>query len=186
MDTSPGEVTCLLERWSQGDRRALDQLTPLVYAELHKIASSYLRRESRQATLQPTALIHEAWMRMVDQSVQFNSRVHFYGIASRLMRQVLVDLARRRGAQRRGGGAPVVPLDGEVVYSDDNAGWILRFDAALEKLGEMDGRKARAVELRHFAGLSLEETSEALGVSLATTKRDLLMAETWIKQEIAR
>ena len=160
MDNQPGEVTLLLQRWSGGDRQALDALTPLVYRELHKIAASHLRRERNQATLQTTALIHEAYIRMVDQSVQFNSRTHFFGIAARLMRQILVDCARRKNAAQRGGGAAHVPLDAAIVYSQDNAGWILRLDAALEKLG-------------------------ALGVSLATVKRDLLMAETWLKREIA-
>lgn len=175
----------MLQRWSGGDREALDKLTPLVYRELHRIAASHLRRERNQATLQPTALIHEAFIRMVDQSVECHNRAQFFGIAARLMRQILVDCARRKSAGRRGGGAMHVPLDGEVVYCEDNAQWILRFDAALEKLEGLDGRKARAVELRHFAGMSLEETSGALGVSLATVKRDLLMAETWLKQEIA-
>ncbi len=184
MDSSPGEVTRLLQRWSGGDRDALGVLTPLVYRELHKIAANHLRRERNQATLQPTALINEAYIRMVDQSARFNSRAHFFGVAARLMRQILVDCARRKNAAQRGAGAAHVPLDEAVVYSDDNASWILRLDSALEKLAELDSRKARAVELRHFAGMSLEETAEALGISLATVKRDLLMAETWLKQEI--
>ncbi len=185
MEAPPGEITRLLQLWSDGDRGALDVLTPLVYRELHRIASSHLRRERNQASLQPTALIHEAYLRMVDQSVQFNSRAHFFGIAARLMRQILVDCARKRNAAHRGGGAIHVPLDAEQLpHPATNSNWILELDRALDKLSALDPRKARAVELRHFAGMSLEETSGALGISLATVKRDLLMAETWLKSEL--
>ena len=185
MEPAPGEITSLLRLWSDGDRGALDVLTPLVYRELHKIASRHLRREHEQPTLQPTALINEAYLRMVDQSVHCNSRAHFFGIAARLMRQILVDCARRRNAAQRGGGAVHVPLDaGQLTSPPNNPTWILELDRALNRLDALDPRKARAVELRHFAGMTLEETASALSVSLATVKRDLLMAETWLKTEL--
>jgi len=182
----PESVTRLLVDWSRGDREALDALTPLVYRELHRLAQGHLRRERPGHTLQPTALIHEAYLRMVDQELpEFNSRAHFFGVATQYMRQILVDHARGRQAKKRGSGQRAVPLEEAAAYSDEHPEELLALDAALEALARLDERKARIVELRHFGGLTPPETAELLGISLSTVGRELRSAEAWLKREMS-
>jgi RNA polymerase sigma factor (TIGR02999 family) len=181
----PGHVTQLLERWGGGDQSALDELTPLVYAELRQLAAAYLRRERPGHTLQTTALIHEAYLKLVGQRHgRWQGRKHFYGIAARLMRQVLVEHARRHQAEKRGGGRVAVTLG----HADEVAGApevdILAVHEALERLAAFDAQQARIVELRFFGGLSIEETAEALGVGHATVEREWGMARAWLRKEL--
>jgi RNA polymerase sigma-70 factor (ECF subfamily) len=176
-----GEVTNLLIAWSGGEPRAEERLLPLVYAELHELAASYMRRERAEHTLQPTALVHEAYMRLVDQErVQWQNRAHFFAIAAQMMRRILVDHARRRQAARRGDNPLAVPLneiDGlGVEVSPD----ILAVDEALVALTALDTEKGRIVELRFFGGLSNAEIAEVLGVSLATIVRHWRVARAWL------
>jgi RNA polymerase sigma-70 factor (ECF subfamily) len=176
-----GEVTNLLIAWSGGEPRAEERLLPLVYAELHELAASYMRRERAEHTLQPTALVHEAYMRLVDQErVQWQNRAHFFAIAAQMMRRILVDHARRRQAARRGDNPLTVPLneiDGlGVEVSPD----ILAVDEALVALTALDTEKGRIVELRFFGGLSNAEIAEVLGVSLATIVRHWRVARAWL------
>ena len=184
-DPTIHSVTKLLADWKGGDAAALDRLTPLVYRELRRLADSYLRRERADHTLQPTALIHEAYLRLVDQSLpQWQNRAHFYGIAARLMRQILVDHARGRAAAKRGNAEDRLPLDEAAVFSKDRPDSLVALDDALIALAELDERKCRVIELRYFGGLSAEETAEALGISLATVGRELRMAEAWLHREM--
>lgn len=176
-----GEVTNLLIAWSGGEPRAEEQLLPLVYAELHELAASYMRRERSEHTLQPTALVHEAYMRLVDQErVQWQNRAHFFAIAAQMMRRILVDHARRRQAARRGDNPLAVPLneiDGlGVEVSPD----IIAVDEALVALTALDTEKGRIVEMRFFGGLSNAEIAEVLGVSLATIVRHWRVARAWL------
>jgi len=181
----PNEVTRLLLDWSHGDKAALDQLLPVVYGELRKLASAYLRRERPDHTLEPTALIHEVYLRLVDQNVpQWNGRVHFYGVAARLMRQILVDHARRRAAARRGGDQLKTPLVDAAVFSVEQAVDLMALDEALQKLEAVDERKCRVVEMRAFAGMNAEETATVLDVSVQTVKRDLRLAKAWLAREM--
>lgn len=184
-DSDAGAITQLLIEWRAGDTTALERLTPIVYHELHRLAAAYLRRERADHTLQATALIHEAYVRLVHQNVPaFNSRAHFFGLAAHLMRQILVDFARARKAAKRGSGNKV-DLDEvrhlSVAPSDD----ILALHDALERLAAFDGRKAKVVELRYFGGLTRDEVAEALDLTLATVKRDLALAEAWLRREMA-
>jgi RNA polymerase sigma factor (TIGR02999 family) len=181
----PGHVTRLLERWGGGDQSALDELMPLVYAELQQLAAAYLRRERPGHTLQTTALIHEAYLRLVGQKHgRWHGRKHFYGIAARLMRQVLVEHARRRRAEKRGGGGAAVTLS----HPDEVAGApeadVLAVHEALERLAAFDEQQARVVELRFFGGLSIEEAAEALGVGHATIEREWGLARAWLRREL--
>jgi len=177
------EVTGLLAAWAKGNPQALEELTPLVYRELHQLAASYMRKEREGHTLQPTALVHEAYMRLVDQSNStWQSRSHFYGVAARLMRQILVDHARRKHAGKRGGQK--VSLEEVVSFSQDRGHLLVALDTALNALEKIDPRKCRAVELRYFGGLSMEEIAQALDVSAVTVRRDLRMAEAWLHNEI--
>lgn len=179
-----GEITRLLVDWSAGDDSAADRLMPLVYTELHAIASRFMRDEHAAATLQPTALIHEAYLRLVGSDVSWEGRRHFLAIAARTMRRVLVDHARSRLRDKRGGGAVSVTLEdspsGEVGDPID----VIAVDEALEKLAAIDERKARAVELHYFAGLEYEEIARALDVSPATVHRDLRFAKRWIHDQL--
>jgi RNA polymerase sigma factor (TIGR02999 family) len=180
-------VTTLLVRWRQGDERALDALIPLVYAELRALAHHYLRRERPDNTLQSTALVHEAYVRLVGQEPPaLQNRAHFFGVAARLMREILVEHARAHQAEKRGGGAPRVSLDDAVEVSQPIDVNVLRLDDALKELARIDERQSRIVELRYFAGLSIEETSEVLGVSEATVSRDWTTARAWLYREIAQ
>ncbi len=181
------QVTQLLVDWQQGNRSALDQLIPLVYQELRKLAASYLKDERRNHTLQPTALIHEAYLRMVDQDMpQWQSRAHFYGVAARLMRQILVDHARTKRAAKRGGEWQEISLDDVPTFSNDNTAGLLKLNEALTKLATFDKRKSQVVEMRAFGGLSVEDTAIALGVSEPTIKRDMRLAQAWIRRELGR
>lgn len=181
----PGHVTQLLERWGGGDRSALDELTPLVLGELHQVADAYLRRERPGHTLQATALVNEAYLRLVGQKQgRWQGRKHFYGIAARLMRQVLVEHARKHGAEKRGGGREAVSLGhaDEVVGSPEVD--VLAVHEALERLAAFDEQQARIVELRFFCGLSIEEAAEALGVGHATVEREWALARAWLRKEL--
>jgi RNA polymerase sigma-70 factor, ECF subfamily len=174
-------VTQLLRAWSAGEHSALDTLVPAVEAELRRLARIYMSRERREHTLQPTALVNEVFVRLVDAAdIRWQDRAHFFGISARLMRRVLVDHARARGYQKRGGGVHRVTLDGQDIAAPDNQVDLLALDRALEGLAAVDERKCRVVEMRFFAGLSVEETATALGVSTDTVKRDWRIAKLWL------
>lgn len=179
------DVTQLLVQWSRGSESALDALTPLVYNELRQRARNYLRRERPDHTLQPTALLHEAYLRMIGDSLpEFQNRSHFFAIASRAMRQILVDHARRRGAGKRGSGVVDVSLDEALVPAKAENGDLLALDQALSRLAEFDERKCRVVEMRYFGGCTVEETAEALGVSVITVIRETRVAEAWLRRSM--
>lgn len=183
---TPHEITLLLRAWSQGDQAALKQLIPLVHAELHRLAKRYMRKERVGHTLQTTALVNEAYLRLIDVSqVEWRNRAHFFAIAARLMRQILVDFARDRGYQKRGGGALQVSLDQAIVVSSELNEDLLALDEALDALARFDERKGRVVELRFFGGLSEEEIAEALGVSRETVKRDWRLAKSWLLRRLS-
>ncbi|MDP1857018.1 MAG: sigma-70 family RNA polymerase sigma factor [Gemmatimonadaceae bacterium] len=178
------DVTALLINFQRGTPEALDELIPFVYAELRSLASSYLRSERDGHTLQPTALVHEAFLKLVDQrTATWENRAHFFGVAAKLMRRIIVDHARRRNAQKRGGGQ-LVTLDTDVDISDERID-VMRVDDALAELEHLDKRQARVVELRFFAGLSMEEAAEVLGVSPATVKRDWMLAKAFLHRELS-
>lgn len=183
MDTSAShDVTRLLADWANGDEGALDKLTPVVYRELRRLAASYLRRERQGHTLQPTALVHEAYIRLVNQkNPTWQNRSHFFGVAARMMRQILVDHARRRHAGKRAGAN--VPLE-TARFQLESTGKLIALDAGLTALENIDARKSRAIELRYFGGLSMEEVAQALNVSVVTVRRDLRMAEAWLQREM--
>ena len=186
-EQAPKQITRLLVEWKGGDRAALDVLMPLVYQELHKLAGRYLGRERTGHTLQTTALVHEAYLRLVDQKdAQWQNRSHFFAMAATQMRRVLVDYARSRHMAKRGGGAQQVELDEALVVSDERAGDVVALDDALKALAEFDERKSRMVELRFFGGLSIEETAEVLGVSPGTVMRDWTLAKAWLQREIEK
>ena len=182
METSTApRVTALLQAWSAGDSTALDRLVPLVHAELRRLARRYMRGERAGHTIQTTALIHEAYIRLVQsKTVAWQSRAHFFGISARLMRQVLVDFARQRGYRKRGGGDRRVPLDEALLVTDGPDADIVALDAALDALAKVDARKSRAIELRFFGGLSIEEAALVLEVSPETVKRDCRVAKAWL------
>jgi len=181
------EVTELLLAWSEGDQDALDRLMPLVYGELRQLAQSYMRRERAGHTLQTTALIHEAYLRLIDtKQTRLENRAHFFAVASRLMRQILVDFARSRGYQKRGGGAQQVALDDAMVIGQPRDEDLVALDEALIALAEVDERKARVVELRFFGGLTEAEMSETLKVSPETVRRDWRLAKSWLLLKLSR
>lgn len=181
-----GDVTQLLAQWAQGDRAALDAATRIVYAELRKIADSYLHRERGEHTLQPTALIHEAYLRLVKEDhPNFENRKKFFAFSARLMRQILVDHARSAGAEKRGGAVVKVPLNEAVDFVPDRAHEFLALNEALENLSRLSPRKAQVIELRYFGGLNLEETAQMLEVSIATISREQRMAEAWLSQAMS-
>ena len=180
-------ITQLLIGWSAGDRAALDELTPQVQRELHIIARRYLKRDRGNQTLQPTALINEVYLRLIDQSrpVQWEGRSHFFGIAAHLMRNILVDYARARRAAKRGGDAIQVTLSATAAISaDSHAPDMLDLDDALNRLAVLDERKAKIIELRYFGGMTREEIACAAGLTLATVKRDLRLAEAWLRRDL--
>lgn len=182
---SPSDVTRLLRQWSQGDREALDQLVPLMYAELRQLAHQRLRREPANRSVNTTGLVHDAYLRLVGvQQPQFRDRAHFLAMASRVMRRLLVDQARARRAAKRGGGAVAAELDDRLYVSDSQAEALADLDEALKRLEAVDPRQGQIVEQRYFGGLSLEETAEAMGVSLATVKRELRFAHAWLAAEL--
>ena len=185
MTVAPQEVTQLLAAWRDGDEHALDKLMPLVYDELRRIASRYMKRERSGHTLQTSALVNEAYLRMVgQQNVDWQNRAHFFGVAASIMRHLLVDHARANGRLRRGANPQQVTLDEAAVVSEQKGEELLALDEALTKLSEIDERKVRIVELRYFSGLSAEETAEVLGVSEITVKREWLKAKAWLYREL--
>jgi len=184
--TSPN-VTQLLIGWSNGDKDALDALMPVVYDELRRQASRYLRRERVGHTLQTTALIHEAYLRLIDQrNVHWQNRAHFYGIAAQLMRRILVDHARTKKRAKRGGSDVRVSLSKANVLAKGQDLDIVALDEALERLAAIDEQQSKVVELRFFSGLTVDETAEVLGISPATVKRDWSMAKAWLHREVSR
>jgi RNA polymerase sigma-70 factor, ECF subfamily len=182
-DPDTHEVTRLLADWAKGNEQALDDLTPLVYQELRRLAASYLRKERQGHTLQPTALVHEAYLRLVDQTnPSLQNRSHFYGVAARLMRQILVDHARRKLAGKRAGIK--VSLEEAVSFEQERGRDLVALDIGLNALEKLDPRKCKAIELRYFGGLPMEEIARALDVSPVTVRRDLRMAEAWLRNEM--
>ena len=180
-------VTAMLRDWTNGDQEALDKLIPVVYDELRRQAARYLREERPGHTLQTTALIHEAYLRLINQhNVEWKDRAHFYAIAARLMRQILVDHARKRQAAKRGGSDIKVPLEEEMVISPERNMDLVALDEALTRLAGIDPQQSRIVEMRYFSGLSTEETAEVMGVSSRTVKRDWNVAKAWLRQEISK
>jgi RNA polymerase sigma factor (TIGR02999 family) len=187
MASSPHSVTALLLDWSNGNKESLDKLIPVVYHELRRQAVRHLRRERREHTLQTTALIHEAYLRLVDQkNVRWQNRAHFFGIAAHLMRRILADYARSRQYAKRGGRARQVLLEEAMVVSEERVAEMVALDDALNALAEIDQRKSQIVEMRFFGGLSIEETAEVLGVSPGTVMRDWTMAKAWLRREIGK
>jgi len=182
----PNQVTQLLVDWKLGDVDALDRLIPLVYRELRQLAAGYLRNERVSHTLQPTALLHEAYIRMVDQEMpEWQNRAHFFGVAARIMRQILVDHARTHKASKRGAELKKLSLDeAQMILTSNSRPTVLALDEALTKLGALDERKARVVEMRAFGGMSVEDTALALGVSEPTIKRDMRFAQAWLRREL--
>ena len=187
MEPTPrNDVTELLVAWSNGNQAARDQLMGVVYDELHRLARRYMRRESPGHTLQTSALLNEAFLRLVDQkNVQWQNRAHFFGIAAQMMRRILVDYARSRNYAKRGGGARALSLDESLIVSDARNEEVVNVHEALERLTEFDSRKGQIVELRFFGGLSIEETAEVLGVSPGTVMRDWTLAKAWLRREMS-
>lgn len=188
METSPqNEITERLIAWGHGDESALDQLIPAVYQELRRMADRYLRREDPGHTLQTTALVHEAYLKLVDQTrVNWQNRAHFFGVAAQMMRRVLVDHAKSKHREKRGGEARKLSLDEVLDLTEERAADLVALDDALRQLAAIDERKCRVVELRYFGGLSVEETAAALGVSPQTVLRDWNLAKAWLYQELKK
>lgn len=185
MTPLPEEVTDLLNDWGNGDQEALNRLMPLVYDELHRLASRYLRHERVGHTLQTTALVHEAYLKLVDQkNANWHNRVQFFAAAAKVMRHVLVDYARSRKAAKRGGDYCRLSLDEAAISSRDQDADLLVLNEALDNLAAIDPQQSRVVELRVFAGLTVEDTAEALGISARTVKREWSMAKAWLHQQI--
>jgi RNA polymerase sigma factor (TIGR02999 family) len=183
----PHEITQLLAEWSEGNQAALDKLYPLVYNELRRLAHGYLRRERKGHTLQTTALINEAYLRLVDQKyVHWANRSHFFGISAQIMRRILIDHARRYEYAKRGGGAQRISLDEVAVVAKERARSLLMLDEALKSLAEIDPRRSEVVELRYFGGLNNEEIARVLKISENTVTRDWNMARAWLYQELSR
>jgi RNA polymerase sigma-70 factor (ECF subfamily) len=184
-EATPESITQLLVAWGDGDQAALDRLVPLVYAELRRLARGYMRGERQGHTLQTTALVNEAYLRLVEQrSVRWQNRAHFLAICAQLMRRILVDYARRRQYRKRGGGALQVTLAEAESLSDERAPDLVALDEALRGLAEIDPRRARVVELKFFGGLNIEETAEALKVSTGTVERDWTIAKAWLHKTL--
>ncbi len=184
---APNEITRLLEEWSTGDQAALDRLLPMVYDELRRLASSCMRRERSNHTLQTTALVNEAYLRLVhrQRNAEWESRTHFFAVAAQVMRHILVDYARGVHRTKRGGGTPPVPLGDVAVFSKQRAEEVLAVNSALDTLNAIDPRKSRVFELRYFGGMSVDEAAQALKISPATVARDWRMAKAWLRREIA-
>ena len=186
MSASPPEVTQLLVAWSNGDPVAGDVLMPLVYDELHRLAHQYMRKERPGGMLQTSALVNEAYLRLIDQrDVQWQNRAHFFGIAAQMMRRILVDHARGRQSAKRGGSARLVPLDEGLIVSNERNAEVLALDETLKTLAVLGKRKSQIVELRFFGGLSIEETAEVLAVSPGTVMRDWTLAKAWLLREMS-
>jgi RNA polymerase sigma factor (TIGR02999 family) len=184
---SQHQITTLLEQWGGGDQQALARLTPLVYTELHRLASRYLRRERQGHTLQSTALVNEAYLKLVGQhSIHWQNRAHFFGIAAQLIRRILVDYARTRMAEKRGASATKLSIEDVPESAAARDVDLVALDDALEDLAKIDARQSRVVELRFFAGLSVEETAEVMQMSPATVKREWSVAKAWLFRQIRR
>ena len=186
MSTAPHQVTQLLQQWSEGDQTALARLMPLVHDELHRLAHQHMRGENAGHVLQTSALINEAYLRLVDQPmIRWQDRTHFFGIAARLMRHILVDDARKRNAAKRGGSFIQVPLDEASTVIQEQATNVAALDDALQRLEVFDARQGKIVELRFFGGLSIDETAEVLKVSPGTVMRDWTFARAWLRNEMS-
>lgn len=184
---SPDEITQLLQQWSDGQEQALEKLIPFIYPELHRVAMRYMGRERAEHTLQATALINEAFLRLVDcRTMQWQNRGHFFAVSAQMMRRILVDHARSRREQKHGGGLRPVCLDDALVVSEEQTEDLLALNEALERLAAVDSRKVKIVELRFFAGLTVEETAEVLKVSHMTVVRDWDFAKAWLLQQLSR
>lgn len=183
--TGASPVTGLLQRWRGGDPAALDELFPLVYEELRRLAGHFMRGERASHTLQATALVHEAFLRLVDMKVSWQDRAHFLSVAARAMRRILVDHARAKGSARRGGGAPALSLDEALIVDAGPRPAIIRMDEALGRLAGLDARKGQVVELHYFGGLTQDEIAEVLAVSTSTVERELRQARAWLHREMA-
>jgi RNA polymerase sigma factor (TIGR02999 family) len=182
---SSDRVTQLLQAWSDGSTEALEELTPLIYRELHRLAIHYMSRERQGHTLQATAVVNEAYMRLIDwKNACWQNRAHFFGVSAQLMRRILVDHARARSYQKRGAGAHAVPLEEALLISEERSAELVALDDALQRLEKFDPRKARVVELRFFGGVSVEETAEVLKISPFTVVRDWNFAKAWLLVEI--
>ena len=182
---SPDRVTQLLQQWSHGDDSALAELTPLVYEELRRLAHHYMEGERPDHTLQTTALVNEAYLRLADQTASnWQSRAHFFAVAARAMRQILVSYARSNRAQKRGGGVARIELDEAAILSPEQSKEIVDLHEALERLGTLDSRKARVVELKYFGGLNYDEIAEVMKVSTVTVRRDWVFAKAWLYDEL--
>ena len=190
MDNTPdnSDITQLLIAWGDGRREALDDLMPIVYADLRRMAAGHMRREAADHALQPTGLVHEAYVRLVDQKqVKWRNRAHFFGVAAGLMRRILVDHARRRRAGKRGGGWERVTLAGNEAATDGPKEIdVLALDEALERLAQFDSQQERIVELRYFGGLTIDETAEVVGISAATVVREWTIAKAWLRADLSR
>jgi RNA polymerase sigma factor (TIGR02999 family) len=187
MADAPNDVTKLLAKWSDGDGEALEQLMPLVYDELHRMAKRYMDGQPSGHTLQTTALIHEAYLKLADNGEKrWQDRAHFFAVAAQAMRHILVDYARSHHTEKRGGGTQMIALDDAPVVSTERASEIVALDDALKNLSAADERKGRVVELRYFGGLSVEETAEVLKVSPVTVMRDWRFAKTWLLRELSK
>ena len=185
MTRVPENVTELLVAWGNGDDAARDQLMPLVYRELHRLAHRYMNREGPGHTLQTSALVNEAFIKLIDQkNVQWQNRAHFFGLAAQMMRRILVDYARSRQYAKRGGGTQQVSFDEALIVSEERADEVVALDDALKDLAQFDQRKSQIVELRFFGGLSIEETAELLKVSPGTVMRDWTLAKAWLRKQI--
>ena len=185
--TSPNNVTQLLQNWKNGDKEALDELMPVVYDELRRIASRYLKQQRSNHTLQTTALVHEAYMRLIGkQDIEWQNRAHFFGIAARMMRYILMDYAIAQQAEKRGGGNLKLSLDDVIELPEKNELDVAVLHDSLNTLAEVDERKSQIVELKFFAGLSNEEVAEVMGVSLATVNREWRMARAWLQSELQK
>lgn len=181
-----GQITVLLNQLGAGDKEAGDRLFPLVYQELKKMAARYMRAERADHTLQPTALVHEAYLKLVDQSIEWHNRKHFFAVAAQVMRRILVDFARQASSEKRGGKRQKITLDAALAYRDDRSNDVIAVDEALMRLEKLDQRQCRVVELRFFAGLSIEETADALELSERTVKREWTLAKAWLYSELAQ
>ncbi len=186
MTPATTQVTQLLRDWRNGDQAAFDRLLPLVYDELRRLAGHYLRGERQGHTLQSAALVHEAYLQLLGQEIDWQSRAHFLGVAAQAMRRVLVDYARSRNYQKRGGQAVHVEIEAAATVALTQAGELVALDDAMQGLEKLDPRKSRVVELRYFGGLSVEETAEVLGISVPTVVRDWNTAKAWLRREMSR
>ena len=184
-NTTREDVTALLGRLAKGNDAAASKLIPVVYDELRRLAGGYMRRERKDHTLQPTALVHEAYLKLIEQrAVDWQGRAHFFGIAAQVMRRILIDHARGHMRDKRGGGAIPVPLDEALVFSPEQSSELVRLDESLDRLAKLDARQSRIVELRFFGGLTVEQTANMLGISPKTVKREWSMAKAWLHGDL--